>query len=446
MAMSKKAHTYYKPVFVLALLLFINSLTAAWEYIKDHPTIDFFAWWVVPHELPSKYITNIYSTSGQEELAKALRQEFETSNASQRQKELLQASEDLYNGKISVPATPFFYAAFSLLVSDNYEYDQGKFIILSLACFILSILILCRLLKYSYIATVLLASIFISYYRPFISDLTVGNINQIQLLMLSFFILLFVFSDKFFYSLCAGFVLGTAVMLKPNILMVLPFIVILSLFERQFKEMFSLLLGFFLSAVLSFLTGIMYFRDSNIWMKWLSQLPHTLASYPIESGNASLAKILFILTNLKFSVFIYLLIIFVFIYAILSSNHKISSNPSNLKSTQRFHDKKKIAGAFITTGFGCGSLLLGSEYVWLHYYTLLIPLIIFLIRPIYDDNNRIEINFTNKFFAFSAFTLFTEMIYGIFSKSVINSAILVVLGTIILLGSATYEMKEQALR
>src|SRR5262245_32722080 len=48
---------------------------------------------------------------------------------------------------------------------------------------------------------------------------------------------------------------------------------------------------------------------------------------------------------------------------------------------QPLTDERRLHDAFVATGAGCALMLLAGRLAWLHYYTLLLPLAVYLLRP-----------------------------------------------------------------
>ena len=100
-------------------------------------------------------------------------------------------------------------------------------------------LILCRLLQFSPVSTLLAAALFTSSFQPLLADKWVANLNQIQLLPLACFLLVVTRS----WEVLAGLALGISVMLKPNVAFVAFLSVLVSLADREYRRMRRLLLG-----------------------------------------------------------------------------------------------------------------------------------------------------------------------------------------------------------
>ena len=204
------------PNFAVCFLLFLNCFIGAYSYSVHSPTVDFFTWWAVPHGLARQYVQIPYTDENRKKLAEKIKGEIETTKSPNIERETFDDVLDFYNGRIISTASPFFYAVFSHCVSDNYQLDKRKFIIVSLLLFTLTIFILGRLLNFSYPALFVFYSLITTSFAPYLSEAKVGNVNQIQLFLVSIFILLSIKKNSFYSLVGAGFFLGLSALLKAN--------------------------------------------------------------------------------------------------------------------------------------------------------------------------------------------------------------------------------------
>ena len=370
---------------LLSLLIFANTLNASWKNAVKFPSIDFFTWWVVPHTLSTQDTHHIYSEQGRKELAQTAIYDIKKFKTSPAQKQALKAVLQLYDQKIITTATPFFYSALNRIVSRHYRYDRIRFIVISLTCSTASFFILGRMLGYPWTAIFLIASFFFAFFSPFLIDLKVGNCNQIQLFMLSLFIWFFSRGKNVYTILAAGFILGLAIMLKPNMIFIAVFSVLSLLIHRDFTKLSALTIGILISVAIAVLEGIMYFKNPQIWQEWLATLSATIGySFTLKLGNYSLSKMIFEASGFKTSALLYALMVFIFIILLL--NQKKTVLNSNKLFRHPTGDSETVSEAFVAYGFGIASLLLASGLVWSHYYVLTIPIIFYLLQPQPESN------------------------------------------------------------
>jgi hypothetical protein len=118
-----------------------------------------------------------------------------------------------------------------------------------------------------------------------------------------------------------------------------------------------------MAAIASVTAGSIYFRSATIWGEWLAALralPDDIV--PVDIGNFSLALIVRQLTGRHASAVLLLIVVAVTLFV-------------------AFRRRPARAGDTALIALGCVGLHLVSRLVWLHYYVLAIPLIMWLLRP-----------------------------------------------------------------
>jgi hypothetical protein len=353
---------------VLALLLLIHSALFAWQYATRTPMVDFFVFWSVPHSLSIKPATNIYTEEGRREMGTEMATEAEKPTASETQRQATYANmqDPLHNGKVDSHGSPFLYTLMGLLSSGDYDGDQKRFAIVSLLCLAASVAMLGYLLRLSTAAILLLMAFLASDFAPVVSDIGVGNLNEIQLFAVALFILLAGRSRH----LLAGIAIGTATMLKPTTAVVLALAVIIAFADRDFRRMLRLMLGACAAAAGAFGLSALYFSNPGMWVSFAKSLSGTMGegAWPLEKGNYGLAKLLFGGTGPGPTVILVVLLA-VFCWVVFSTRRKAGAA------------EPAVANAFAAAGVGCALMLLSSPLAWVHYYVLLIPLSLYVIQP-----------------------------------------------------------------
>jgi len=232
----------------------------------------------------------------------------------------------------------------------------------------------CYLLKYPPLSAILLLILFSSLFAPVISDMGVGNINQIQLLIISLFILLAARSKPWW----SGISIGIGIMLKPNMLPIWLFYNIALCIDKRYRYQLFHLLGTGFGILLAAILPVIFFSKPAIWFQFFKSLP-TLGgfSYPIQNGNFGLPVLIFELTAVHTAIIIAAVLISTFVWIMIGTRKKTSPNARTLIVAENclLHE------TFAVAGMGIAVMLLSSNLAWLHYYILLIPLVIFLLRP-----------------------------------------------------------------
>jgi hypothetical protein len=359
----------------LALLLLANAAAGRWHFTNIFLNVDYFTLWSVPHALSSKALSggatpNIYSPDVQTAMGAVLIEEAQSPYASPAQARVTAITSSLYDNRVDATGTPFAYAAVGLLSSGDFERDAWRFQWLSVACFVLAIGVLCRLLRFP-AAAAILCLVFLGFgFTPIRSDARVGNINQIQLLALA----LFIFFSSRGRVLLAGAALGIGIALKPNLMAVAGAVLLFGLADRDYRRVARTALGMLISTLAAVVVGAAYFGRLTLWRDFLGSLGHTLGQgYPLAKGNYGLAELAVSQTNLHLGEAVALLLLVVLAAALFLTRRDSAPEPGD--------HPWALHQSFLVAGSGCALMLLGSRLVWLHYYSLTIPIALYLLRP-----------------------------------------------------------------
>jgi hypothetical protein len=378
----RKLQVGVHPSLVLALLLLLNPLFNVWQYATGSPGIDFFILWSVPHVLKTNAVPNIYAHDSQRDMASVLINESWSPQVSDAQRQATAINMQLYDNRVDVTGSPLVYALAGLTASGAYEKDLSRFTVASWLCFLGATLIFCRLLQFSPVSTLLIIGLFTSSFAPLLSDMRVANLNQIQLLLLACF-LLFVTRS---WGVLAGLALGIGIMLKPNLLIVAFLSLLVSLADRDYRRLSRLVLGMCLAALLSVAISVSYFGRPAMWLDFIQSLPHTLnivaARIPMENGNFGLAVLLFRTMHREMSKYILVILLAIACVVIFKTRLDHAGNVAPAPSRGADESARSMHRMFVAVGLGCAVMLMSSRVAWLHYYVLLIPLELYLIRPL----------------------------------------------------------------
>ena len=365
---------------MLAFLLSLNALFNFWQYATRSSGIDFFVLWSIPHVRKTKAVANIYAPDSQRDMASILITESSSPQVSHAQREATAMNMQLNDNRMAITGSPLVYALVGLTASGAYEKDLSRFRVVSWLCFLGATMILCRLLQFSIVSMLLAVGLFTSSFQPLLADMWAANVNQIQLLPLACF-LLFVTRS---WEVSAGLALGIGVMLKPNVVIVAFLSVLVSLADQEYRRMTRLLLGMSLAALLSVAISVSYFGQLAMWPDFIQSLPRTLAtSAPMENGNIGLAVLL--LRTMHWEMSKYILVILMAIVSIVifkarwDRAGKLAAPPLHGAAEESTRSMHRM---FVVVGLGCAVMLMSSRLVWPHYYVLLVPAELYLLRPL----------------------------------------------------------------
>ena len=353
---------------ILASLLLIHSALFAWQYATQTPMVDFFIFWCVPHTLSVKPVENIYTEESRRAMGSEMTAEAKAPSTSETQRQATYANmqDPLHNGRVDSHASPFLYTLIGLMSSGDYEADQKRFAIVSGLCLALSVAMLCHLLRFSAVSTILLLAFLAADFAPVVTDMGVGNLNEIQLFAVALFILFAARSRH----LAAGIAIGMATMIKPTTAIVLVLAAIVALADRDYRRLLRLVAGACGAAAGAIAVSALYFANPKMWIEFIASLSDTVGegSYPLEKGNYGLAKLLFGGTGPGPAI-ILIVLLSAFSWLVFSTRRKALRNEA------------AVPNAFAAAGVGCALMLLSSPLAWVHYYVLLIPLSLYVIQP-----------------------------------------------------------------
>jgi hypothetical protein len=281
-------------------------------------------------------------------------------------------------------STPFLYTVFRLFASGDYDRDFRLFQFVCIATMVMSIALLCRGLAFPFIFVPFAIIAFTVWFEPFRSDLRVGNVNQIQLGFLAVF--LWVQSQRGipYRHAVAGVVLGLAVMFKPNLILMLVFLGLVWLLNGRYRRLSSTAGGIAIGVVLSFIVSSVSFGSVGCWMEWQRkawQLTTDSALIPVVHGNFSLVQMLDELTGLRLAIPLLLLFSTVTTVFLWKDRSGITATTTSAALPEPMDDSG-YCDASLAAGAGIAMMLLVSQLAWMHYYLLLIPLILYFLRPI----------------------------------------------------------------
>ncbi len=382
---SRPSRAFDRPALALALLLLTHVLLVQWQRTAKSPMIDFYTLWSVPRALAIQPVDNIYAPSGQRQMASLLRQQATRSGISPSQQAAMDITSQLYQDRIDATGSPLIYATVGLLATGNYPLDRALFATLALACSISSLALLCLIVGYSLLSILLCLCFFIGSYEPLLSDVQVGNVNQIQLLFVSLFIYLIATERR---GWAAG-VIGAATMLKPNLLPILLLDIAVVIIDKRHRALTQLLAGALLGIAISYAIPMWYFHKPGIWIDFAASIPATLGlSYSLDSGNVGLSALVFSITHMHVSLFVMTTIASAFCYTVYATR----PNGSRAARGSSEPPRKRVGAAkheaFCVAGIGGALMLLSANLVWIHYYVLVIPTAIYLLRPAAADESQ----------------------------------------------------------
>jgi hypothetical protein len=412
---------------MLALLLLGHAVYDRWQYAASYPSGDFYIFWSMPQFLSARPGTDIYLPREQQRMGAALAAWAAAKPNAREEQYAVDTAMARDNGRPDAAGSPFLYATTGLLSTGDFRTDRIDFFVLCLAAYLLGIAAICRLLDYSPVATVILLAFFCCDYAPLFSDLRVGNLNQIQILIIAGFVALMAKSKEFW----AGLVLGFGLMLKPNISLILPLGMVLLFSRKKYKPLAALLLGVVVAVAAALGFSSAYFAKPSMWCEFAQSLPGTVnLSLPFEKGNIGLPALVNKLLAVNISSLTLLALLAAFVYVAIRAGK--NPGPANAGDAQA----TALRDAMVAGGAGCAIMILSSNLVWRHYYTLLIPLILFTLRPDSESKSRT----IGRILALAALLVMSRFVEAMFMQNGYVLPVAYNLVTLLLLAFTLFEL------
>jgi len=393
--------------------------------------------------IDSMLAKNLYTKESEQLVRSAIEVRYMSKSVSEIEKISAHSALVAFQVEMFLSYTPFLVAITDIFSSGNYDADIKFYIKFTLLCFMLSVIILGRLLNYSRVLTALMLSLLVGYFEPFLVDFGLGNINQIQLFILAAFIWLIAKSRSFLPLCIAGFILTTGVMLKPNIIMVPVCCLLFHLINGEKKRFLALLAGTGLGGAVAILISSIYFENPGIWMLWLKLRANILTeivhTHSLNSGNFSLANLLYHTTGKNFSAALFIVIFAAFALIVYWSRPVLQSRQEPMLDLGKNEVQRRAIETIAIVGIGCNGMFISGGYAWLHYNVLLIPLAMLALRPVTSGiiSRR---RFIQRLLAAFAVLLFTKAPFFYITRGTIAHPVIINISIFILFVIAYYEL------
>lgn len=273
-----------------------------------------------------------------------------------------------------VNGTPFFYGVLTAF-RGNYESAFDAFHLVGLVLLVVSLALLCRLFGYSLMTLFVSIAFLTTWFQPLRSDVWVGNVNQIQLAMITAFLLIQSRTRTRGRGIAAGFVLGLMVLFKPNLAFVPPLLLVSWWVTNRRDEIVDQMIGLALAGAMVIGSTSALLGGPSIWFRWagsLSILPD--AAITIERGNYGPVQVLREWAGIDAAA------PFALLFPIVALLILLFGSRSRYRGSEN-----RLANDTLVVGVAVATYLVSFWMVWIHYYLLLLPLLLFLMRPGDED-------------------------------------------------------------
>lgn len=361
----------------LALAIAAFALSSVLEFAKSTIGIDYYLFWATGLAVERAEIRDVYDTPENERVGRIY---FAAAQADARQRGAReQGTRRLAAANVRKVfenySTPLLYALFGMSLSGDYDRDLDRMAVFSSLFFVLGLAALARSLRYSLVGAALTVALCTMLAGPFIDDLSVGNVNRIQVGMLGLTAYLLSLRRGRWSDALAGLLLGVAVLFKPNLAFCVVALLAAWLATGQARRLIALGAGGVGALALALALTAAWFGSLQPWLVWSRRLGGLMPNWATDLGNQSLARVLHDrvgLANADWMPFVFL----VAACAAFGAGRWRAPRADAPPETSGNEGLEALA-----LGLGAAVSVLSTKLAWFHYYLLLAPLALWLMRP-----------------------------------------------------------------
>jgi len=333
--------------------------------------MDFYQFRWVPFWARKQGLTNFYSPESRKEMGEYSRRRQWDVVLTDSERQAAWSNFLMYKGGMGAVGTPFFYTVFGYTRTPRYERDLAGYRLLLLFISELTILLLCRGLSFSLTRTVAVFALFCYWFKPYSGLLEVSNVNHLQLGFVGACALSCRYLGKWGGPVLAGAVIGFALMFKPNPIFAAALFYLVYLARRDFARFFVASFSGLLAVIAAFVMSSQFFWGPSIWQSWLNRTSKALQS----SNDWNLSMVARFREWTGINIELYCLVGLLLLAAALTLWSKGAIRSARASPANEFRQ------TLLVMGVGLMIPLVAFRVVWEHYFTLAIPLILYLFRP-----------------------------------------------------------------
>lgn len=353
---------------LLALILLAVSFMMSWETIHHSNGMDFYQYWGVGRALARQRLSNIYSSEDRQRIAALLSQE-----AADRPDEPRFQSVAAQRTEFETYQSPFLYFLLRPFPSLSYERGYLLFQGLCTAAGLAGILMWGRIFGLHWTTSAAAAAAWSIWSEPFPSELRVGNVNRLLLVMTAGYALVRSSGPRAYRDSLGGLILGLTLLFKPIILYALGLLLADRLARRAWRPLAREGAGVAVGLLLGFVLGSAYLGTPTAWLSWLEALraqPEDIVR--VRQGNFALAML--VRDSLGLSPAGWLPLVFL-LPVVIKVWRDGRAGPDQAPDSLPPRDAQLMALGLLT-------YLLTSPLVWLHYLLLAIPAWLLVLQAI----------------------------------------------------------------
>lgn len=421
-----------KTLTVLMILASALALVTAWRTIAQRSfPIDFYQFWAVGQSLGQSDL-NIYSDKAREQLGETFSKK-------------MQASEDsaftalVERRKVlQTYSSPLLYSSFRVFSTGNFKTDLAIYRLATFLCYVLSIILFCRLLRYKWEMMFGVLAFFLAWYDPFYSDVIIGNVNCFQLMTLAIYLWITCRSRSTWRSVLAGICLGLATAYKPNIVLVPVALAMMWILQRRYVCLALHILGGLAGIIAAIVFSSLIFKSAHCWTDWLAavrSMPEAVTKF--EAGNFAPGPIIGEWLKTDVTLIFDFILGGCIILGIFPWRKRREQQTKHLRENE-------ITSDVLTTAIGGLLTVLAFRLAWYHYYVLAVPAFIFLFSSVglsSSDNGFKKMQRTLVILAFTCFAL-NSLAQLQISFNLKTEALLTLAGSLLLFMLAVFSLKK----
>ena len=361
------------PLNMILVILVAVSLLGAWLYVKSMPGLDYYVAWAAADAIKNEKTENIYQSDARYKLAVIYRNKADEQQDAPRQK-LVAKNRSKH---LDMTATPFMYWVTGLLSTGDYENDLTTWQTLSLFLVAFSILLICRTLNYPLATSLVILLPIIMTMAPLHSDLRVANVNSIQLGMIALILWLQKRSAGNRFLFATGLVIGLLGMFKPNLAPIALLFAGGWAVRRKYSKLLVTLSGIATGAISALLVSSWWMGKATIWWDWWQIIGRTMSGGTPGRSAGNYSPVVQASGGIDMNnQFVLALLYCLLCLAAYWWGRRKASVTSQAATAER-----EMLENTALIAIGCIVALLASSLVWLHYYLLVIPMVLFALRP-----------------------------------------------------------------
>jgi hypothetical protein len=352
---------------LLLCLLATFALTLTWATMKGRSGIDFYQFWVVGQSIGRPGL-NVYSDEARSGLgAEFLQLARESSHPRQK-------TSAEFRQTLQTFSSPLLYSCFRLFSTGNYETDLNNYRLLLMASLVFTIVSLGRIMDHSWSTILAAIAFFSAWFAPFPIEVNVGNVNGLQLAVLTAYLRMRTQTRWRYRDIIGGALLALVVAFKPNLVFVPATLALYWLFNRRFQCLWHHAVGGLLGGVIAIGVAAACFGSPRCWTDWLS----AMRSFPdsailFTNGNFAPAAWLKELFGINFGPFVTLLFGGSAVAGMWLHRRKVAAVPAPSVAFD------PLAETLIFS-IACLLVILVPRLAWMHYYVLTIPAFLLLLK------------------------------------------------------------------